>query len=380
MRVLQVIKGLGPGGAERLLVSLAAVADEQVRYDVAYVLPWKQHLLPEFEAQGVSCHLLGGHRGLADPRWVARLRGVLRRGRYDVVHIHSPALAAPVRLFARGTRPRPVIVSTEHNEFSSFGTLTRWTDRVTAGLDDDRVAVSDEVRAALPGRMKSDCSVIVHGVDVAALSARRSERSQIRTDRGWSATDVVISVVANLRSGKDYPTLIDAAEQAVAAEPSLRFVSIGQGPLEDELRARVARSAVSSRFDLLGYHEDPPSVLAGADAFTLSSRHEGLSIALLEALALGLPVVVTDVGANASVVGDDAGIVVPAGSPDALAAGYLRVAREPTMRSTMSSAATRRAESYDIKQAARLLEARYRSLLATHARGGGDRPTAPREG
>jgi glycosyltransferase involved in cell wall biosynthesis len=228
--------------------------------------------------------------------------------------------------------------------------------------------------------MRRNCSVVVHGVDVAALGARRGERSAARAANDWAATDVVIAIVANLRSGKDYPTLIEAAEQAVAAEPSLRFVSIGQGPLERELRARVARSTVSSRFEMLGYHEDPPAVLVGADAFTLSSRTEGLSIALLEAMALGLPAVVTDVGANRAVVGDDGGIVVSPSDPGALAAGYIRMAREPEVRSKMGLAASLRAERYDIRRAARLLESRYRSLLARPGHGGGGRPTAPRAG
>jgi glycosyltransferase involved in cell wall biosynthesis len=98
--------------------------------------------------------------------------------------------------------------------------------------------------------------------------------------------------------------------------------------------------------------------------FTLSSRHEGLPIALLEAMALGVPPVVTSVGGNAEVVSDAVdGVLVPPGDPDALASAYVALAQDPATRARLGAAAATRAEAFDIAATARILEARYRSLV-----------------
>ncbi|MEM8905253.1 MAG: glycosyltransferase, partial [Actinomycetota bacterium] len=113
--MLWATKGLGPGGAERLLVS-AAQRHDRDRFDleVVYVLPWKDHLVAELEALDVPVHRLGDHRR-GDPRWILRLARLLRRGRYDVVHLHSPVLAVAVRLLLLASRDGRVTVSTQHN-------------------------------------------------------------------------------------------------------------------------------------------------------------------------------------------------------------------------------------------------------------------------
>jgi glycosyltransferase involved in cell wall biosynthesis len=364
VRVLHLVKGLGPGGAERLLVSIATAADPAVvRHEVAYLLDWKQHLVPELEAAGVATHLLAGPRGLLDPRWPGRLRRLARN--VDVVHLHSPAVAAVARPAVRTMRRGPVLVSTEHNVWASHGPLTRLANAATLPMDRVRWAVSEEVVASEWAPWRKKAEVLVHGVPLVALQARRDERASARARAGWSDDDVVVAIVANLRANKDYPTLFAAASAALGEEPRLRFCSIGQGPLEDELRGRLAEHGLGGRFTMLGYHDDPPAVLAGADVFTLSSRHEGLPISLLEAMALGLPPVVTAVGGNAEVVTDDVdGLLVPAGTPSALAAAYVRLAREPATRNRLGDGAADRAADFDIAGTARLLEARYRTLVS----------------
>lgn len=363
VRVLHVVKGLGPGGAERLLVSMAAVADPAaVHHEVAYLLGGKHHLVAELDALGARTHLVAGRRGMADPRWPLRLRSLARE--FDVVHLHSPAVAALARPVLRTMRPRPVVVSTEHNLWGSHGRLTRLANAVTLPLDRVRWAVSQEVVASVWGPWRAKTEVLVHGVPLGALQARQGERADARRQHGWKDDDVVVAIVANLRANKDYPTLFAAAALARAEEPLLRFVSVGQGPLEEELRGRLASHSLGDRFVMLGYEADPASVLVGADVFTLSSRHEGLPISLLEAMALGLPPVVTRVGGNAEVVTHDVdGLLVPSGDPAALATAYLRLARSPGERTRLARAAALRVQDFDIARTARIVEARYRSLV-----------------
>ncbi|MEY2449919.1 MAG: hypothetical protein QOH79_3395, partial [Acidimicrobiaceae bacterium] len=289
LRVLWVIKGLGPGGAERLLVSVARAADrDAVSYEVAYVLPWKNHLVDELTAADVPCHLVGGPRGLADPRWLLRVRRLLRSD-FDAVHVHSPAVASGIRPLVRSMRSRPALVSTEHNLWSSFGRITRAANRASLALDDLHLAVSDEVRESMSPRARERTRVVVHGVPVGELAARQGDRDAQRAALGLRDDDVVVTTIANMRWTKDYPTLLRAAVTVTASDPRVRFLAAGQGPLEAQVRAEAERLGLGERFRVLGYVDDAAGLLSASDVFVLASQVEGLPIALLEAMAMGVP-------------------------------------------------------------------------------------------
>jgi glycosyltransferase involved in cell wall biosynthesis len=369
VRVLHVIKGLGPGGAERLLVSLAGVRRDDLGVDVAYLVPTKDHLVPELTAVGAGVHLLAGARGLADPRWPLRLAALVRRTRPDVVHLHSPAVASVARPVLRARRGRPAVVSTEHNLWGSFGRVTRVANALTLPLDDVRLAVSERVRDSTWARWRPRTEVLIHGVPLEALAARRSERAESRAELGLPADAVLVVHVGNLREKKDHVTLLEAARIALEAEPRLRFASIGQGPLEAQIRARHAQLGLGDRFALLGYHPDPARVLAGSDLFTLTSRHEGLPIALLEALAMGLPAVASAVGGIPTVLRPGIeGVLVEPGDVEGFANAYLDLARDQRRRAILSAAAIERAADYDIARTQSWLEQRYADALRSERR------------
>jgi glycosyltransferase involved in cell wall biosynthesis len=260
-------------------------------------------------------------------------------------------------------------VSTEHNVWSSHAWPTRLANASTLPLDDVRLAVSQEVRSSMWKPWQAKTRVLLQGVPVAALRRRRQEREESRSELRIAPDDVVVTVVANLRANKDYPTLFRAAEAALRQAPSLRFMSIGQGPLEESLRSDLRSRDLGDRFVMLGYHSDPARVLAASDIFTLSSRFEGLPIAMLEAMAQGLPVVATAVGGVAEVVREGCeGLLVPAGDHDALAAAYTRLALRPDLRRELGERAAQRAGDFDISVAARQLEVIYRELAQRRRR------------
>lgn len=364
IRVLWLTKGLGPGGAERLLVSFARVADRE-RFDLraAYLLPWKNHLVAQLADLGVPAACLDGGRE-ADLRWVGRLRELVRAARIDVVHVHSPmvaALARPaLRLLPR--RDRPVLMGTEHNVWSSHHPVTRWANLLTLPLEAATVAVSDEVRASMPSRLGRRAEVVIHGVDVEAIAGRRGERDAARAELGVSSDQLLVATVANLRANKDYPTMLAAARRLADAGEPVQFVSVGQGPLARELEKERDELGLAERFRFLGYREDPIRVLAGADLFCLSSRFEGLPIALLEAMAAGLPVVATRVGGVPSVVTDGTeGRLVPAGDPAALAAAVAEF-RDPHLRGRLAAAAAQRVRAFSIDRAVQRQQELYERL------------------
>jgi L-malate glycosyltransferase len=369
LRVLHAVKGLGPGGAERLLCAAAAARDRDAfDYEVAYVLPWKDHVVPQLTASGVRVHCVGRGAGrvrpVLDPRWAVRLRGLLRTRNYDVVHVHSPVVAGVVRPIVRSLgRRRPALVSTEHNGWDTFSLPTRLLNGATYGLDDARFAVSDPVRSSVSSRYRDRVEVAVHGVRVDEVRAIRTERAAVRNELGIAADDIVVGTVANYLAQKAYPNLFAAAKLALDADPRLTFVAVGQGQLKDEIEAEHANYGFGDRFRLLGYRADAVRVLAGCDIFTLASHFEGLPVALMEALALGLPVAVTAVGGIPDTISDGTeGLLVPPGQPDRLAAAVLAVAGDQHSREKMAAAAYRRGSEFDISRAVRQVEAVYLRL------------------
>jgi glycosyltransferase involved in cell wall biosynthesis len=365
LRVLWLIKGLGPGGAERLLVVSARLRDRAlVTGRVAYLLAWKDALVDELHATGIETTCFEA-RNSWDIRWLRRLRRLLAREPVDVVHVHSPLVAIGTRLVVR-TLPRdrrPRIVTTEHNVWDSHARLTSSMNALTAPLDDARVAVSSGVRASMPARLQATTEVIVHGVDVHEVQRAAPTRASTRASFGFG-DDVVVCTVANLRATKAYPDLLRAAQQVLSTRDDVRFVAAGQGPLEGELRALHAELGLGDRFQLLGYRDDTARLMAASDVFCLSSRYEGLPVALMEALALGLPVVATTVGGIAELVtsGCEA-VLVPPSRPDLLAEALLDVAADAELRAKMSQQAVERAATLDAEGAVRRTEAVYREVL-----------------
>jgi glycosyltransferase involved in cell wall biosynthesis len=367
IRVLWLIKGLGPGGAERLLVEQAARSDRgALEYDVAYLLSWKGHLEPELEALGVAVHCLEA-RSAADPRWPVRLRRLVHDRDIDVVHIHSPALAGLARPVLRTLRRRPAIVYTEHNGWPSYRLPTRLANRLTLGLDDVTLAVSDAVRASM-GRHGRDVEVVVHGIDVDRVRAHLADRDTVRAELGVAARETLVVTVANLRTGKGYPDLLTAAHAVIDDGPALRFAAAGQGPQEAELEALHDRLGLGDRFRLLGYVPDAARLIAAADLFVLASVHEGLPVAVMEALALGVPVVATRVGGLPELIEPgESGLLVEPGDPDALAEA-IRAAVEPATRARLAAGARRRGATVDAGPAVSRLDRLYLDLARSRAR------------
>jgi glycosyltransferase involved in cell wall biosynthesis len=362
-RVLWLVKGLGPGGAERLLVEHAAARTRNdFTYEVAYVLDWKQHLVPELEALGVRTHCLGVRSEL-DPRWAARLESLLRAEHYDVVHAHSPMVASVARVETRtlGRDRRPAFVYTEHNRWPSYRPETRLANYATFGLNDAVFAVSVDVKDSIPTRYRASVEVLVHGIDVERVRTQQAARDEVRRELGVQPGESLAVTVANLRAGKNYPGLIDAARRVVDRGVPVRFVTAGQGQLRDEITALVQQSGLGDRFTMLGYRDDTTRLIAAADLFVLGSHHEGLPVTVMEALTLGVPVVATKVGGLPEVVSNDAGILVPSGDAGALADAIER-ALDPTVHATLVAGAARTGDRFSNTHAVERVENTYRRL------------------
>lgn len=364
-RVVHLVKGLGPGGAERLLVDVVEVADHTAfEHRVVYALAHKDQLAPELE----SCGATVTHVPLRD---VVGLRRTLAEA--DVAHLHSPLVAAVARVVARTlpARRRPATVSTEHNRWPSFAVATRWANAATFALDACHFAVSPDAAASVWRPLRRHVEVLVHGVAVEKVARHSAQRDAVRARLGLAADDVAVVTVANYRRAKDHATLLRAARRVADAQGAARFFVVGQGPLAADVEALHRDLELTGAVELLGYRADALDVLAAADVFALSSTHEGLPVALMEALVLGVPVVATAVGGIPDAITSGVeGLLVPPSDPVALADAVLALARDGDARRRMGAAAAARGAAFDIRVAATRLEAVYEAVGRARPRAG----------
>ncbi|WP_051004765.1 glycosyltransferase [Blastococcus saxobsidens] len=365
-----MIKGLGAGGAERLLVSLARVSDRRrFHLTVAYVLPHKDALVSELAAAGVEVVplLTEAPRGALrrNVAWARKLRQLLKRGDYDVVHTHSPVVAGVTRLLrlTLGKRTRPAMVSTEHNSWNSYVPATRWLNAVLHRRDDLRFAVSTECRNSMWRRWRPEVEVLAHGVVLEDYTTAPGRREEVRKELGIDPAGIVICTVANLRREKGYPELLDAAAVITQADSRAVFLAAGQGALADMLHREHERLRLGNRFRFLGQVDDVPNLLTAADIFVLPSRYEGQPIAIMEALCVGLPVVATRVGGIPEQVRHGVeGLLVPPRDTHALVAALTTLIEDEERRRRMGLAARDRGQAFDIRLACRRLERGYMEL------------------
>ncbi|MEI6401957.1 MAG: glycosyltransferase [Actinomycetota bacterium] len=369
VRVLWLIKGLGHGGAESLLVSLAEGADpDLVSYEAAYVLSHKRQLAPALRDAGVPVTDLGSRRGFG-PAWLWRLRQLLKRGRFDVVHVHSPYVAGLARLVALTVRSRPRLMSTEHNSWQMYRKPTRLLNQLTFRLDDAHIAVSNRALRSIPERLRKNCEVIVYGVHIDQIALISKSRDSLRADLGIAPNQVVVCTIANLRREKGYPDLLAAASSVISRNDDALFLAVGQGPLEAEIRAAHAELGLGDRFQLLGFRRDALGILVASDVFVLASLFEGFPIAVMEALAAGKPVVATDAGGVPEVIVDGVeGRVLPTQRPQMLADAILELVENHELRAQMSEAAAAKGQLMDIQPAIERTQALYGEVIARHRR------------
>lgn len=315
-RVLQVL-GHSAGGIARHVAQVVESldGDEGLTVDVACPpdLPIK---MPKPPHDLVIPAGLGGHVAA-----IRSLRSIVAEGGYTLVHAHGLRAGIDAAWAARGRTPS---ITTVHNLVRAEiagkrAVVDRWAEPLVVRLSDRTLAVSEEIASRLrrvaPSRVDR-IEVLYLGIGQAP--AVHKTRAEVRAELGLDEGRHLAVAVARLAPQKALTVLFDAI--AATAAP-VTLVVLGEGPLEEELRAYVAEKGWGEDIRFLGFRDDVADVVAAADVFCLSSIWEGVPLAAQEAILLGTPVVSTDVGGMGELIVDRrSGRLVPAGDPVALAA------------------------------------------------------------
>ncbi|WP_437570980.1 glycosyltransferase [Sorangium sp. So ce542] len=351
--VCTVVINLDVGGLEKVAVSLLNGLD-RARFDPSLIcLDAPGKLFDQVDLPPGRKLVLRRRPRLnlgfarVDPELPLAIRGFLRDVRADVLHVHNFAPLIFGGVSSRLLLPRPRVVYSEHNEINSASprSLRKFTYYVR--LADAIIAVSGDLATKLRRDLgvRRPVHVIRNGIDGARVRAGRRER--LRAELRLPEDARVLGTVAVLSRQKGIDVLLDAAGEVLGRDPRAHVVIAGDGPARADLEARRAGMAARERVHFLGLRSDVPDVMAGLDAYVLSSRWEGLPLAVLEAMAAGKPIVATRVGGVPEAIEDGAGgyLVAPE-APRALADRLLALLSDPAAAAAMGA---RNAQAFDAR-------------------------------
>lgn len=376
-KVLHIITGLNPGGAETMLYRLISRTDRNKFMVEVISLIDIGSIGQKILALNVPVRTLGMRPGVANPAALFRLVRWLRRDPPDIIQTwmyHADLIGG---LAAKLAGSIPVAWGVRHSDFDPRGTkrLTLWTAlacaRLSRRLPRLIVCCSEASRRTHKqmGYATDRMVVIPNGFDLEELRPDPAARRGLRQELGIPERAPLIGLIARFHPQKDHRSFVRAAGILRAQAPDTHFLLCGHGITREnaDLAGWLNEAGISSDCHLLGTRPDIPRILAALDIGSSSAAHgEGFPNVVGEAMACGVPCVVTDVGDSSIIVGDT-GVVVPPGDPHALANGWKRLLLSMSQEARLKlglAARERIKENYGIGKIAERYESLHASLAA----------------
>lgn len=361
--ILQIIGGGETGGSKSQL--LALIGRLQKNYQVKLVCLLEGPVAQEARKLGYQVKVFP-MKAIFDLRAVFWLKSFITKEAVDLVHTHGVRANFCGRLAAQWAGK--AIVTTVHSStrhdyvdsvkrhfYTSF-------DNLTLGMAHRLIAVSGALAQELRERGAAQDKVVIipNGIELALFESVYRQAKQ-----PLAGTDAVVGTIGRMVGVKDQKTFLAAAAIVLKASPKTRFYLVGDGPLREELELQAKNLGLAEQITFTGFRRDIPELMAKMDVFVLSSLMEGLPITLLEAMALGRPVVVTKVGGMPEVVKDgQTGYLVPPEDHLLMAEAILKIIANPTLGAAMGESGRRQAEeNYTFEHMAARYSDQYEELL-----------------
>jgi glycosyltransferase involved in cell wall biosynthesis len=300
------------------------------------------------------------------------LAQLFRRLRVDVLHTHNTTAFIHGLIGGRLARV-PVQIHTDHCKNYQDETR-RWMvlEHIASRFIDKMVAVSEHTRDELIQYERipqSKLMVIRNGIN--PRPTRTAPLEALRAEFGFTPDQIIIGTIGRLQAQKGLDLLVAAAPAVLAACPNVRFLVVGGGSLEQQLRAQAAALGLDGHLVFTGWRSDAVDLLQLFDCFVSTSNFEGLPMVLLEAMAAGKPIVATAVGGVPEAVDEFNGITLPTRDPAALSSALVGLAQRPeVMRQLGAHSRTRYAERFTAQAMAAAYQQLYDQFLDQKGRAG----------
>jgi glycosyltransferase involved in cell wall biosynthesis len=309
-----------------------------------------------------------------------RLRELVARERYDIVHSHDPVPGFVTRFALRRARRRlgVAVINTAHGFHFHRGAplrdhLTLRVAESMASLWTDFLVVINQEDRALARTMPISRDRIVYmpgiGVDMSRYAASNvpdGAAEAVRRELQLSDGQQLLLMVAEFLPRKRHLDALEALERSGRDDVVLAFA--GQGVLEEQVRAEVARRGLDERVRFLGFRKDVPSLLAASFALILPSEREGLPRCIMEASCLERPTIAYDIRGVHDLVDEDTGALSPLGDVDGLASAVRRLASEPGSVEAMGARARLAMDTFDLQNVLALHDELYQRALMLRRR------------
>lgn len=380
MKITFIITNLATGGAEMMLLKLLQHIDRNRFEPMVISLVGMGEIGSRIAELGIPVHALGMRRGIPNPMLVLKLAWLLRQNPPDIVHTwmyHADLLGG---LAARLAGCRKVVWGLHHSNLSKSENKrsTLWVVKACALLSHwlpsqilSCSARAKVVHAAI-GYTADKIVVIPNGFELDRFQPDAVARDSVRVEFGLPLDTPLVGLVARFDSQKNHFGFVRAAAQVAERLPQVHFVLAGAEVDERNiaLKSAITKSGLQERMHLLGRRDDVPRLIAALDVLASSSHGEAFPNVLGEAMACGVPCVVTDVGDSADIVGKT-GRVVSAGDMDGLARELVAVLELPVANKLAlgEQARARVEEEYEIGHVANLYQVFYERMLAEDKQG-----------
>ncbi len=366
IKILHIIKSLGRGGAEMLLPETLRLHDkEKFEFHYIYFLPWKDQMVDEIKKAGgeVICFEAGNNIRLLSK--YNRVSTYCTENHIDIIHAHLPWSGFLSRFVYKKTGIR--VIYTEHNIQERYHFATRKLNAITFNWQSKALGVSADVSRSINENIQPKIPVqtLLNGVNTKKFNRDNKAAESIKMEFNIPDEAVVIGNLAVFREQKDLVNWVKAFKIISDSSPEVYGLLVGAGPKEEEIKSLIKKYGLEKRIVLPGLQTNTLAYFSAMDIFMMSSKFEGLPIALLEAMSAGCAIVSTKAGGVVEVVreGKD-GLLSEVGDAEALAENCKNLLRYPDERWDLQEAARNRVvASFSLETMVAELERCYVELI-----------------
>jgi glycosyltransferase involved in cell wall biosynthesis len=303
-------------------------------------------------------------RNVFDPRnllaGVSRVKEVVAKENYDLVHVHTPIAAFVTRYALKDFKKTKVIYTAHGFHFYHGGSAVKnaiflgleklagqWTDYLVT------INQEDEAAAKKYNFLPAERIYYTRGIGVdteyyASGKVNPADMTQVRQELALSDDDTLLLAIAEFTPRKRHRDLLNALVKV--ANPQVHLALAGEGPIKLELEALTRELGIEQQVHFLGYRNDIPTLIQAADAVLLVSQQEGLPRSIMEAMCLNTPAIGSNIRGTQDLLENGCGLLVELGNTDALAQAMIQVVKDPDSLAAMAAKAQVKMVSYDLKK------------------------------